>query len=162
MNRRTCSLLACALLRFAGHSWVGLVDPEGSALWELRVRFNLTRRADTGRVNTSPTAAFFTEFQLLRRCNQTIQIPGTYGVAMSTPPLCVLSFVKCLVHSFLLFFGMYACKGYRNLLVCLSVICSSCLLVCWGLSDYSQRLNSYIASLHRTQGSCQIKQILFC
>ena len=69
-------ILSTDIPRFAGESWMLLLNPESLALWELRVRFNLTERADTGRVNTSPSTVFFPGILLQLECNHTIWIPG--------------------------------------------------------------------------------------
>ncbi|XP_048590560.1 uncharacterized protein LOC116611783 isoform X3 [Nematostella vectensis] len=58
---------------FAGGDWISLVTGGGS--WEVRAYFNLTKRNDTGVVNSSPNTAMSPIVQLKHGCNHTIAIP---------------------------------------------------------------------------------------
>ena len=48
----------------------------GGGWWEVRVKVDLTLRADTGRINTSPVTAVLPIIRLQHGCSHTIQIPG--------------------------------------------------------------------------------------
>ena len=48
--------------------------------WEVRVRVDLTTRADTGRINTSPTSAISPIVRLQYGCSHTIVIPGSLHI----------------------------------------------------------------------------------
>jgi hypothetical protein len=65
------------LLSFSGGDWISLVTGGGS--WEVRMYVNLTKRNDSGLINTSPTAAMSPIVRLQYGCNHTLVIPGTYG-----------------------------------------------------------------------------------
>ena len=52
--------------------------PVSGASWELRMYVNLTRRSDTGRLNTSPVATMTPIVRLKYGCNHSIVIPGMY------------------------------------------------------------------------------------
>lgn len=60
--------------RFTGCCWISLAA--GGYRWELRVKGNLSQRADTGLINTSPVSAMSPVVRLQYGCNHTIQIPG--------------------------------------------------------------------------------------
>ena len=62
-------------IRYAGIAWISLES--GGNDWEVRVRVDLTTRADTGRINTSPTSAISPIVRLQYGCSHTIVIPGT-------------------------------------------------------------------------------------
>ena len=59
---------------FTGAAWISLVIGGGG--WEVRVKVNLTRRMDTGEINTSPISAITPIIRLQHGCNHTIKIPG--------------------------------------------------------------------------------------
>ena len=48
----------------------------GGSGWELRVKGNLSRRADNGLINTSPISTMAPIVRLQHGCNHTIVIPG--------------------------------------------------------------------------------------
>ena len=60
--------------RYLSGDWTALVI--GGGEWEIRVTVNLTRREDTGQINSSPVTALFGEVHLQHGCNQTVKIPG--------------------------------------------------------------------------------------
>ena len=62
---------------YSGSNWIALV-PVSGASWELRMYVNLTRRSDTGRLNTSPVATMTPIVRLKYGCNHSIVIPGMY------------------------------------------------------------------------------------
>ena len=62
---------------YSGGDWIALV-PVSGASWELRMYVNLTRRSDTGRLNTSPVATMTPIVRLKYGCNHSIVIPGMY------------------------------------------------------------------------------------
>ena len=64
----------CLSIRYSSCCWIGLVSGGGS--WEVRVKGNLTRRADNGLINTSPISTMPPIVRLQHGCNHTIQIPG--------------------------------------------------------------------------------------
>lgn len=53
-----------------------MVDGGSKAGWELRVKGNLSRRADNGLINTSPISTMAPIVRLQHGCNHTIVIPG--------------------------------------------------------------------------------------
>ena len=66
--------------RFTGNAWISLVT--GGGRWEVRVKGNLTQRADTGLVNTSPISNMPPVIRLQHGCNHTIEVPGDHGACM--------------------------------------------------------------------------------
>ena len=60
--------------RFRGNAWITLVSGGGN--WELRTTANLTRRSDTGQVNSSPVSAMQPIVRIQHGCNASIAIPG--------------------------------------------------------------------------------------
>ena len=56
--------------------WITLVQAGGSAGWEIRVKGDLTPRADNGRINSSPTTAVPPVLTLRHGVTHTITIPG--------------------------------------------------------------------------------------
>ena len=64
----TCSYTDCC--------WITLVQAGGSAGWEIRVKGDLTPRADNGKINSSPTTAVSPIFRLRHGGTHIINIPG--------------------------------------------------------------------------------------
>lgn len=62
------------IIRYSSCCWIGLASGGGS--WDVRVKGNLTRRADNGLINTSPISTMPPIVRLQHGCNHTIQIPG--------------------------------------------------------------------------------------
>lgn len=71
------TVTVCLPDRYAGYAWIGLQIGGGG--WEVRVKGNVSQRADSGRVNTSPVTAVLPVIRLQQGCNHTIEIPGTFG-----------------------------------------------------------------------------------
>lgn len=63
------------LFSFATCCWITLYNGRDPS-WEIRVKGNLTRRADNGLINTSPISTMPPVVRLQRYCNHTIEIPG--------------------------------------------------------------------------------------
>ena len=61
---------------FVGSAWIGGLNYGSSGSWMMRVRANFSVRADTGKINSSPTAGISPIVRLQYGCNSTIQIPG--------------------------------------------------------------------------------------
>ena len=59
--------------RYRGSNWITLVVGGGN--WEVRVKGNLTRRADNSRVNTSPVTTVTPIVRLRHGCSHRIVIP---------------------------------------------------------------------------------------
>ena len=57
----------------------------GGQSWELKVKGNLTRRADNGLINTSPITTMSPIVRLQHGCNHTIVIPGKAEMIDSIP-----------------------------------------------------------------------------
>ena len=62
------------LSSYTGGDWLSLV--RGGGNWEIRVKGNLSLRADNGRINSSPTTAVSPIVVLRRGATHTITIPG--------------------------------------------------------------------------------------
>ncbi|XP_062602414.1 integrin beta-like protein C [Saccostrea cucullata] len=58
---------------FTGNAWISLVYGGGN--WEMRTKVNLSVRADTGLINTSPTSAMPAIVRLQHGCDHNITIP---------------------------------------------------------------------------------------
>ena len=67
-------IICTIIYSFIGGNWISLVIGGGG--WEVRVKVNLTRRMDTGEINTSPISAITPIIRLQHGCNHTIKIPG--------------------------------------------------------------------------------------
>ena len=65
--------MSFARSRYASSDWVHLVVGGGG--WEVRVKGNLTRRTDNGRVNTSPVTTFTPIVHLKHGFSHRIAIP---------------------------------------------------------------------------------------
>ena len=71
----------------------------------MRTTVNLTRRADTGTVNSSPASAMAPIVRIQHGCNATIEIPGnlifhTFCVFAKLRPPALLSFMRSPVAHF--------------------------------------------------------------
>ena len=67
------NVMSFACPRYASGDWVLLV--EGGGGWEVRVKGNLTRRADNSRVNMSPVTSVTPMVRLRHGCSHRIVIP---------------------------------------------------------------------------------------
>ena len=77
-------MLKYTFIRFTGSDWIA-VNYARTASWEVRVKGNLTRRSDTGRINFSPISNMPPIIRLQHGCNYTITIPGdTQGNIISS------------------------------------------------------------------------------
>ena len=61
---------------FTGQNWISTLVYGADSSWEVRVKGNLTQRADTGKINTSPISAMPPIVHLQHGCNYTIEVPG--------------------------------------------------------------------------------------
>lgn len=127
---------------YSGSNWIALV-PVSGASWELRMYVNLTRRSDTGRLNTSPVATMTPIVRLKYGCNHSIVIPG----------MCTSENLKCKFTNFffpshifslliLIFFVVvfYSSSSSSPVLLVLDIVLSffvafrpSCFLFFWHL-----------------------------
>ena len=72
----TCNTLYIFLnVRYIGCCWINELVAGGKG-WELKVKGNLTPRADNGLINTSPISTMPPIVRLQHGCNHTIVIPG--------------------------------------------------------------------------------------
>ena len=72
----TCNTLYIFLnVRYTSCCWINELVAGGRG-WELKVKGNLTRRADNGLINTSPISTMPPIVRLQHGCNHTIVIPG--------------------------------------------------------------------------------------
>ena len=78
VNNYYCSQCFLALCRYTGSAWIELA--RGSGSWEIRVKGNLSPRADNGRINSSPTTAVSPVVRLQHGATHTITIPGKEAV----------------------------------------------------------------------------------
>ena len=69
-------ITTCIICRFRSCCWITLVQAGGSAGWEIRVKGDLTPRADNGKINSSPTTAVSPIFRLRHGGTHIINIPG--------------------------------------------------------------------------------------
>ena len=69
-------------VRFTGCCWISLVT--GGRWWEIRVKGNLTQRADNGLINTSPISTMSPVVRLQYGCNHTLHIPGNAELSTDT------------------------------------------------------------------------------
>lgn len=72
------------IFRFAGNAWISTLAV-GGGRWEVRVKGNLTTRADTGLINSSPICAIFPVVRLRQGHDHTIQIPGKHTKKYFSP-----------------------------------------------------------------------------
>ena len=56
--------------------WISLVQANGRAGWEIRVKGDLTPRPDNGKINTSPTTTMSPVVRLRHGATHNITIPG--------------------------------------------------------------------------------------
>ena len=76
---------------YTGCCWNTLVQVNGSADWEVRVKGDLTPRSDNGRINSSPTTAVPPVLTLRHGATHTITIPGK----VSSIHICVIYTYLC-------------------------------------------------------------------
>ena len=76
------------LRRYTGGFWITLV--QGGGNWEVRVKGDLSPRADNGRINSSPITAVSPIVILRHGVTHTITIPGKKSRASVTMSLAVL------------------------------------------------------------------------
>ena len=69
-------IIIVSMYRFTNSAWITLL--QGGGGWGLRVKGNLTPRADNGRINSSPIAAIPPLFRLRHGTTHTFTIPGMY------------------------------------------------------------------------------------
>ena len=62
--------------RYAGKGWLNGAKHAQDAEWELRMIVDLTVRADTGRVNSSPRASMSTVIRVQQGCSHVLNLPG--------------------------------------------------------------------------------------
>ena len=67
-------MVSFACSRYASSNWIPLIV--GGRSWEVRVKGNLTRRADNSRVNTSPVTSVTPIVRLRHGCSHRIVIPN--------------------------------------------------------------------------------------
>ena len=68
-------IILFAFCSYSGVNWIALVHAS-EASWEIGMYVNLTKRSDTGRLNTSPVATMTPIVRLKYGCNHSIVIPG--------------------------------------------------------------------------------------
>lgn len=68
------------IVRYSSWAWISLVVGGSEAGWELRIKGNLTQRADNGLINTSPISTMAPIVRLQHGCNHTIVIPGKENI----------------------------------------------------------------------------------
>ena len=66
--------------RFSSCCWISLNSGGGG--WQVLVRSSLTRREDTGQINSSPVSAMSPILRLQYGCRHVIRIPGEYTFLM--------------------------------------------------------------------------------
>ena len=66
--------------RFWGGAWISLIIGGGG--WDVLVRGNLTRREDTGQINSSPVSVMSPILRLQYGCRHVIRIPGEHTFLM--------------------------------------------------------------------------------
>ncbi|XP_033103598.1 integrin beta-like protein A [Anneissia japonica] len=64
-------------MRFTGGDWIGSLIIGSNGRWSLPMSVNLTRRQDTGRLNSSPISSITPVVRLQYGCNHTLVIPVT-------------------------------------------------------------------------------------
>ena len=73
---RVCKILNADVTHFFRYSsccWISLNS--GGSSWSLSTTVNLTRRADTGQINSSPVSASIPIVRVQKGCSQVIRIP---------------------------------------------------------------------------------------
>ena len=75
------------LPRFTGNAWISLF--QGGGRWEIRVKGDLSPRADNGRINSSPTTAVSPIVRLRHGITHIITLPGKGAVADSVHSLSI-------------------------------------------------------------------------
>ena len=70
----------CSNCRFSDCCWISLNIGGGG--WQVLVRGNLTRREDTGQINSSPVSAMSPILRLQYGCRHVIRIPGEHTFLM--------------------------------------------------------------------------------
>jgi len=64
--------------RYTSCCWISTLVVGADSSWEVRVKGNLTTRADTGSVNSSPISTMSPIVRLQQGCSHTIRIPGKF------------------------------------------------------------------------------------
>ena len=70
------TITTCIICRFTDCCWITIVQAGGFANWAVRVKGNLSPRADNGKINSSPTTAVSPVFRLRHSGTHIINIPG--------------------------------------------------------------------------------------
>ena len=68
--------------RFSGGNWISTLIFGSDGGWDVLVRGNLTRREDTGQINSSPVSAMSPILRLQYGCRHVIRIPGEHTFLM--------------------------------------------------------------------------------
>ena len=66
------------MYRYSGCCWISTLIFGSDGDWDVLVRGNLTRREDTGQINSSPVSAMSPILRLQYGCRHVIRIPGEY------------------------------------------------------------------------------------
>lgn len=69
--------------RYRSGAWINLV--KGGNKWSMRTTANLTVRADSGKVNSSPISAMKPITRMKQGCQYSVQIPGTVNIVLYNP-----------------------------------------------------------------------------
>ena len=72
-----------SMFRYSSCCWITLANGQDPS-WEVRVKGNLTRRADNGLINTSPISTMAPVVRLQYGCNHMLQIPGNAELTAGT------------------------------------------------------------------------------
>ena len=66
------------MYRFSSCCWISTLIFGSDGRWDVLIRGNLTRREDTGQINSSPVSAMSPILRLQYGCRYVIRIPGEH------------------------------------------------------------------------------------